>query len=337
MSKIDWSKLGFEYISTDTHIRSTYKNGKWGALSSCRKPEITMSIAATCLHYGQACFEGLKAFRCKDGKVRLFRPTENMRRMNDTANYIHCPEIPEEIFLGAVKRAVSENIDYVPPYGTGGSMYVRPLLIGTGPRIGVSPADQYEFLVMVVPVGAYYKGKIKPVDAIIMEEFDRTAPMGTGHIKMAGNYAAGLHANIIAKKMGFPIVLYLDSKSRQYVDEFGTSNFIGITKDGKYVTPNSRSILPSITNKSLMQIAKDKGIVVERRQVAFHELSDFAEVGACGTAVVITPIGKIVYGKKSLEYDKEKCGPVLKKLYDELTGIQNGEIPDRHGWLMELD
>jgi branched-chain amino acid aminotransferase len=335
MQNIDWNKLGFEYIKTNCHVRSTYKNGKWGRLVTHKKDMITMNVAATCLHYGQACFEGLKAFRCKDGKVRIFRPKENLKRMNDTANYIHCPELPESMFIKAVKKAVVENIDFVPPYGTGGSMYLRPLLIGTGPKIGVSPGDQYDFIVLAIPVGAYYKGNIKPVDAIILDDYDRSAPHGTGHIKMGGNYAAGLHAHILAKKMGFPINLYLDSKTRQHVDEFGTSNFIGITKDGKYVTPDSRTILPSITNKSLIQIAKDMGITVERRPVTFHEIENFAEIGACGTAVVITPIGRIVYGDRIFEYDKEKCGPVLKKLYEELTRIQYGEIPDRHGWMME--
>ncbi len=336
MPNIDWNKLGFEYSPTACHVRATFKDGKWGRLSLKKASTINMSIAATCLHYGQACFEGLKAFKCKDGKVRIFRPEENMKRMNDTAKYILCPEIPPDLFIEAVRKVISANMDYVPPYGTGGSMYVRPLLIGTGPRIGVAPADQYDFIVLVVPVGAYYKGKIKPVDAIILNGYDRAAPNGTGHIKVAGNYAAGLHASNIAKKMGFPIVLYLDSQSKQYVDEFGTSNFIGITKDGEYITPDSKSILPSITNKSLQQIAKDMGIPVVRRQIAFREIAKFAEVAACGTAVVITPIGRIVFGNKILEYDQEKCGPTLKKLYDGLTGIQYGEIPDRHNWLMEM-
>ncbi|MCX6986289.1 MAG: branched-chain amino acid aminotransferase [Lentisphaerae bacterium] len=337
MQNIDWNNLGFEYIKTNCHVRSTYKDGKWGRLGTRKKDTITMNVAATCLHYGQACFEGLKAFCCKDGKVRIFRPEENLRRMNDTANYIHCPELPESMFIKAVRKAVSENIDFVPPYGTGGSMYLRPLLIGTGPKIGVAPGDQYDFMVLAIPVGAYYKGNIKPVDAVILDDYDRSAPRGTGHIKMGGNYAAGLYAHILAKKMGFPIVLYLDSKTKQYVDEFGTSNFIGITKDGKYVTPDSKTILPSITNKSLTQIARDMGITVERRTIAFNEIADFAEIGACGTAVVITPIGRIVCGDKTFEYDREKCGPVLKKLYDELTRIQYGEVPDRHGWLMEIE
>jgi len=336
MPKINWTSLGFEYLPTACHVRSTFKNGKWSRPTLRKSSTISLNIAATCLHYGQACFEGLKAFRCKDGKVRIFRPHENMKRMNDTARYIHCAELPEEVFIEAVNKAVKANIDYVPPYGTGGSMYIRPLLIGTGPKIGVGPSDQYDFIVLVVPVGAYYKGNIKPVDAIIMDDYDRAAPNGTGHVKMGGNYAAGLHANILARKMGFPIVLYLDSKSKQYVDEFGTSNFIGITKDGKYVTPDSKTILPSITNKSLMQIAKDMGIPVERRPVAFREIAKFAEVGACGTAVVITPIGRIAYGSKSMEYDRKKCGPVLKSLYEQLTGIQYGKIPDRHAWLMEV-
>lgn len=335
MVEIDWNNLSFEYKRTNCFIHYTYKNGKWGKGILKKKPTITMSIAATCLHYGQACFEGLKAFRCRDGKIRAFRPDENLNRMNNTARYIYCPTIPEEMFFDAINRVVKANEEYIPPYETEGSLYIRPLLIGTGPRIGVAPSDQYDFIVLVVPVGPYYKGKIKPVDAIIPEDFDRAAPKGTGHIKLAGNYAAGLKAHILAKEKGFPIVLYLDAKTRRYIDEFGTSNFVAITKDGRYITPDSTTILPSITNKSLSQLAGNIGIKVEHRQIALEELGEFVEVGACGTAVVITPVKRIVYGEKVFTYGEE-CGPVLKKLYECITSIYYGKSPDTYGWLKEI-
>ncbi len=334
--KIDWSSLGFNYIPTKSHIRYTWSGGRWDGGRLLKKHEICMSVAATCLHYGQACFEGLKAFRWADGGVRIFRPAENARRMNATADYILCPQVPEEMFIDAVRRVIRDNMDYVPPYGTKGALYIRPLLIGTGPRIGVAPADTYDFLVMVTPVGNYYREGITPVRTVIFDDFDRTAPSGTGHIKMAGNYAAGLKAQSIAKKMDIPVVLYLDSKTKTFIDEFGTSNFIGISAEGHYVTPDSRTILPSITNKSLMQLAGDAGIKVERRPIRFDELPSLKEIAACGTAVVITPIKEIVYGKNILRFS-DKCGPVLRKLYDELTGIQFGERPDVHGWLLPLE
>lgn len=333
---LDWNKLGFEYIPTDFHIRYTYENGEWHGGRLLRKHTITMPIAATCLHYGQACFEGLKAFSCKDGKVRIFRPLENARRMNSTADYLLCPHVPEEIFVEAVRKVIKANLSYVPPYGTKGSLYVRPLLIGTGARIGVAPSDKYDFIVFVTPVGNYYKSGISPVNAIILDDFDRAAPRGTGHIKMGGNYAASLKPASIAKKMGFPIVLYLDPKTKSLVDEFGTSNFIGITKDGHYVTPDSKTVLPSITNDSLFKIALDFGMPAEKRPVPIEELPHFSEVGACGTAVVITPIEKIAYGEKIFQYGNT-CGPMLKKLYDRVTSIQCGESPDIHNWMMGID
>jgi branched-chain amino acid aminotransferase len=333
---MNWEKLGFQYIPTNCYLQATFKDGKWGKLAIKKKASITLPVAATCLHYGQACFEGLKAFRCKDGKIRIFRPEENLRRMNNAAEFIHCPQLPDELFIGAIKKAIKGNIEYVPPYGTGGSLYIRPLLIGSGSTIGVNPSDIYDFIVLVTPVGAYYKGGMVPVGSVIFGDYDRSAPRGTGHLKVAGNYAAGLYAGIRAKKMGYPIVLYLDSLTRSFIDEFGTSNFIGIRKDGVYVTPDSRSILPSITNKSLMAIASGMGIKVERRPISVEELSDFSEVGACGTAVVITPIKSIKYNEREWIYPGVE-NSTLKKLYDALVGIQLGESPDKFNWLTDLN
>ena len=335
MPDIDWDKLTFHYSKTKSNIRYQWKNGKWSEGKLTNDDHINLHIASTCLHYGQECFEGLKAFKCKDGKVRIFRPWENARRISETSQYIQGPELPEEIFIDACQKVVKDNIDYIPPYGTGGSLYIRPLLIGTSPRIGVMPSDTYEFIVLVIPVGPYYKGGIKPVDALIMDKYDRAAPRGTGHVKVGGNYAAGLTPAKFAKERGFPINLFLDAETHQYIDEFGTSNFIAITEDGRYVTPDSPSILPSITNKSLIQLAGDAGITVERRKIHIDELSEFKEVAACGTAVVITPIQRIIYGDRTFEYGKE-CGPVLKGLYDKVTSIQYAETDDPYGWNLEV-
>ena len=332
---IDWASLGFGYYPVRSHIRYTWKDGKWSKGTLVNDPHITMSIAATCLHYGQEAFEGMKAFRGKDGKVRIFRPLENWARMNSTAHQILSPEIPQEMFLEAVTTVVRDNLDYVPPYESGGSLYLRPLHIGTGPQIGVAPADEFDFLVMVMPVGSYYKEGLHGVPSLIVEDFDRAAPLGMGRFKVGGNYAASLMPAKLAKKRGFPIPLFLDPREHKYIDEFGTSNFLAITKDGKYVTSDSKSILPSVTNKSLMQVAADLGITVEKRPVEVGELADFAEVCACGTAVVITPISSVTYGDKVFEYGHE-CGPVSKKLYDRLTGIQRGDIEDTHSWLLEV-
>ncbi len=332
---IDWKNLDFSYRKAKSNIRYHYSDGSWDEGKLYEHDNIDLSIAATCLHYGQACFEGLKAFCCKDGKVRVFRPEENAKRLNQTLDHILAPEVTEETFMEAVRRVVKDNIEYVPPYGTGGSLYIRPLVIGSSAQIGISPAKEYEFIILVVPVGPYYKSGIKPVDAMIVEELDRAAPQGTGHVKVAGNYAAGLKPRQIAKDRNFQVALFLDSKTHEYVEEFGTSNFIGITSDGKYVTPKSASILASITNMSLIQIAKDFGMTVERREIHKSELKHFSEVGACGTAVIITPVGRIYYQGEEYSYGEE-LGPVLKRLYKEVTGIQYGEIPDRHNWLMEI-
>ena len=333
--KIDWQNLGFNYIPANSHIRYTHQEGKWSEGQLFREPYITLPIAANCFHYGQALFEGLKAFRCKDGKIRIFRPIENAMRINRTLSHILAPEIPESLFLEAIMRVIRDNIEYVPPYGTGGSLYIRPFVIGSGAHIGVGPSNKYDFMVFVVPVGAYYKGGIKPVDALVVEDIDRAAPKGTGHIKVAGNYAASLKPGKIAKEKGCQVALFLDSRTHQYIEEFGTSNFIGITNDGKYVTPDSHSILESITNKSLMEIASDMGMSIEKRPIHRDELESFSEVGACGTAVVITPVGRIFIGDKVISYSQE-IGPVLKQLYERVTGIQYGEYEDIHNWLVEV-
>ena len=337
MPNIKWDKLKFEYCTTKSNVRLTYKDGKWSKPRLTDDETINLHVAASCIHYGQACFEGLKAFVCKDGKIRIFRPGENAKRLSASSNYFLGPSIPENIFIEAIKLLVSDNLDYIPPYGSKGSMYIRPVLIGTDPRIGVTPSDSYELIILAMPVGAYYKNGLKPVNALIMDEFDRAAPNGTGHLKLAGNYAAGLKPSAVAKSKGFPINLFLDAKTKQYIEEFGTSNFIGITKEGVYVTPDSHSILPSITNSSLMIIAKELGIPVEKRHVKLSELNEFKEIGACGTAVIITPIHQISYLDKIYSFgEPDKCGDVLQGLYDELTAIQYGEKEDTHNWLVEV-
>ena len=338
MKNIDWKSLGFAYMDTNCHVRYVWKDGKWDAGELSTSPYMPIHIAATALHYGQAAFEGLKAFRRKDGKVSLFRPQENAKRMQTTARRTCMAEVPEDLFVDACRRVVKANLEFVPPYGTGGSMYVRPLLFGSGAQIGVAPADEYTFLVLVTPVGAYYKGGLQAVKAMVQDEYDRAAPRGTGHIKVGGNYAAGLYPHLEAKKLGYPVELYLDPKEHKWIEEFSTSNFLAITKDGKYVTPKSGSILPSITNLTLQQLAKDLGIPVEVRPVAFDEVTSFAEVAACGTAVVVTPVYQIERAGQVYKTGPETgCGPVLQQLYNAVQGIQYGERPDVHGWNVEVE
>jgi branched-chain amino acid aminotransferase len=295
---------------------------------------LTLPMAATCLHYGQEAFEGLKAFRGKDGKIRIFRPVENARRMKSTADYIRmeCPD--ETLYLEAVKKVVELNADYVPPYGTGASLYIRPLLIGISPQVGVSPSSEYLFMIFVSPVGPYYKDGFKPIDVLVDRRHDRAAPLGTGHTKIGGNYAASLESSYRAKQQGYSIVLYLDAKEKKYIDECGTSNFFGI-RDNTYITPASHTILPSITNKSLRAIAEDLGMNVETRNVEFAEIPTFDEAGACGTAAVITPINKIVDIDKEMVYQISKDGnpgPKTIRLYERLQGKQFGDVEDTHGW-----
>ena len=339
MDTIDWKNLPFNYFKTDYNVRCYWRNGKWGELEVSSSEYIVMHMAATSLHYGQEAFEGLKAYTGKDGKVRLFRIEENARRMVDTARYILMPEVPEELFIEAVIKAVKLNAKYIPPYGTGATLYIRPLLIGVGPEVGVRPSKEYLFMVFVTPVGAYFKEGFKPVNMMICREFDRTAPQGTGHVKVGGNYAASLLSSKIAHEKGFAAAIYLDPKEKKYIDESGPANFFGI-KNNTYITPASRSILPSITNKSLMELAQDLGMKVERRPVPLEELGEFEEAGACGTAAVISPIKSIVDPdtQKIYVYCKDdKPGPVCTRLYEQLTAIQFGEIPDRFGWTRIID
>ncbi|MGN0852616.1 MAG: branched-chain amino acid aminotransferase [Kiritimatiellia bacterium] len=334
---IDWANLGFGFADVNCHIRYTWRNGKWSRPSFVKDPSITMHIGASCLHYGQECFEGIKCFRQKSGRIVIFRPEENAKRMYRTAVRTCMAPVPEDMFVDACERVVKKNREFVPPYGTGGSLYIRPLLIGTGPQIGVAPAKEYTFIVMVMPVGAYYKGGLKPVRAVIFDEWDRAAPHGMGDVKVGGNYAAGIYAHEKAKREGWPVELYLDAKSHKYVEEFATSNFAGITKDGTYVTPDSCSVLPSITNMSLRQCAEDLGIKVECRPIPFTEVKTFKAVAALGTAVVITPVCEITRGRQVIRIsDPETVDPTLQKLYDMVQGIQYGDLPDTHGWCHEV-
>jgi branched-chain amino acid aminotransferase len=316
-------------------VQAEFRNGSWSEVRVCDEPTVSLHIAATCLHYGQACFEGLKAFGRKDGSVALFRPAENAKRLADSARRLVMEPVPEELFMEACRLLIESNMDYVPPYGTGASFYVRPFLLGASPRIGLRAAEEYTFAVLGTPMGPYYKDGFYPVKAFVQEQYDRAAPRGVGNIKAAGNYAAGMLGDMEGKARGFPISLYLDPEHHRYIDEFGTSNFFAITTDGHYVTPDSASILPSITNKSLQVIARDFGLQVERRRVAVTELHDFAEVGACGTAVVITPVSSILHGETLYRFGcEDAAGETLTKLYHEITGIQYGDIDDRHGWMV---
>ncbi len=339
MNDLNWSELSFGYIPTDYNVRCYFTEGKWGDLEISSSENITMHMAATCLHYGQEAFEGLKAFRGPDGKVRVFRMDENAKRMADTAEAIMMQPFPVEKFREAVCKAVKLNERFVPPYESGASLYIRPLLIGTGPKVGVQPADDYLFVIFVTPVGPYFKGGFKPTKMVIMREYDRAAPNGTGNIKVGGNYAASLKSGHIAHDMGYASVLYLDSREKKYIDECGAANFFMI-KDNVYATPESKSILPSITNKSLMKLAEDMGMKVERRKITVEELADFDEVGACGTAAVITPISMIDdydTGKSYIFTKDDKPGKVCEKLYNTLRGIQYGEIEDPYGWTTIID
>ena len=335
--KIDWKNLEFQYMQTDCYLRSDFKNGSWGELENCTDPHVSLHVAATCLHYGQSCFEGLKAFGCKDGSIALFRPEENARRLMASAKRLVMEPVPEKLFIKACKKIINSNRDWMPPYGTGASMYLRPILFGTSPHVGVHASEEYAFMLLCMPVGPYYRDGFFPVKALVQEKYDRAAPRGVGDIKAAGNYAAGMLGDMEGHEKGYAICLYLDSATRSLVDEFGTSNFFGITVDGRYVTPESTSILGSITNKSLQTLAADFGLTVERRNIKVTELANFTEIGACGTAAVITPVCSITYGTRVYKFGKEKeAGPTLTKLYKELQGIQYGEIEDRHKWMVKV-
>jgi len=339
MVNLDWKNLPFGYIKTNYNIRCYHRNGAWGELEVSSSEQINMHMAATALHYGQEAFEGLKAYRGTDGKIRLFRVEENAKRMASTAAYIHMAMPPVDLFVNAVKKVVQLNAEFVPPYESGASLYIRPLLIGTGPQVGVKAANEFLLIIFVTPVGPYYKQGFSPIDIVIERDTDRAAPLGTGHVKVGGNYAASLPAQEKAHDLGYAAVLYLDAREKKYIDEAGTANFFAI-KNNTYITPESHSILPSITNKSLMQLAEYLGIKVERRKIAVEELSSFEETGACGTAAVISPISKIddLENKKSYLFCKDsKPGPVSLKLYEHFIGIQYGTLPDPFNWVTVLD
>ena len=333
-TELDWSNLGFGYMPTDYNVRCHYRDGKWGEIEVSTSEKIEMHIAATALHYGQEIFEGLKAFRGKDCKIRIFRLEENAKRIQSSARGLMMEPVPTDLFAEMVKKVVELNARFVPPYGTGASLYIRPLEIGMTAQIGVKPATEYTFLIMVSPVGPYFKTGFKPTNICIMRQFDRVAPQGTGRWKVGGNYAASLQAGEKAHSLGYSAVLYLDPKEKKYLDECGPANFYAI-KDGVYITPASDSILPSITNDSLMEIARHKGIKVEQRHITVDELEHIQEAAACGTAAVASPVGEIDdldTGKKYVVSKDGNPGPVTTMLYETLRGIQYGDIEDTFGW-----
>jgi branched-chain amino acid aminotransferase len=335
MEMFDWKCLPFGYIRTDYNIRCKYKDGKWSKLEVSSSEYIDIHIAATGLHYGQEAFEGLKAYMGKDGKIRLFRWEENAKRLLLSAAGVKMAPVPVEMFRDALFQVITLNKKFVPPYGSGASLYIRPLLYGSGAEVGVKPAGEYTFIVFVTPVGPYFKEGVKPVNMLICRDVDRAAPLGTGVFKVGGNYAASLRALVKAKEGGYASTIFLDAKEKKYIDECGPANFFGI-KDNTYITPKSESILNSITNMSLIEIAKSLGMKTERRRIPVEELSTFSEAGACGTAAVISPIGKIVDPDKNMIYLYCKDGEPGKqtmKLYNKLVAIQYGDEKDEFGWI----
>lgn len=337
MENIDWKNLPFGYYPTDYNVRSTWKDGVWNDLEISSSEYISVHMAATGLHYGQEAFEGLKAYRGVDGKVRLFRWQNNAQRMRNSAVGVMMAEVSDELFFEAIDKTVRLNAKYIPPFGTGASLYIRPLLFGSGAQVGVKPAKEYMFVVFVSPVGPYFKEGFSPVAVELVRDYDRAAPLGTGHIKVGGNYAASLRPADRAHAEGYSSVLFLDAREKKYIDEAGPANFFGI-KNGVYITPSSRTILPSITNNSLEIIAEDIGLKVERRPVPVEELATFEEAGACGTAAIISPFKKIVDRENGKEYTySEQAGPFSTKLYKTLLGIQQGELDDKHGWTTVIE
>lgn len=336
---LDWSKLPFGYQKTNYNVRCAFKDGKWGEVEVTDSEYINMHMAATCLHYGQEVFEGLKAFRGKDGKIRIFRMDENAKRIRRSAEGIMMEPLPEDKFMEMVEKVVRLNEDFIPPYGSGSSLYIRPIEVGMSAQVGVKPATEYLFIIFVTPVGPYFKEGFKPTKVAIYREFDRAAPRGTGRWKVGGNYAASLTAGTMAKQNGYSAVLYLDPKEKKYIDECGPANFFAVKGD-TYVTPKSESILPSITNMSLQQIAKDLGMQVECRPVLLEELAEMDEAAECGTAAVAAPISQIddVDEGKSYVFAKDgNPGPWTTKLYNRLRGIQLGEESDTHNWVTVLE
>jgi len=336
---IDWSNLGFGYVKTDKRFVVNYKDGAWDNGVITDDDKVVISECAGVLQYSQSCFEGMKAYTTENGHTVIFRPDMNASRMADSCRRLEMPVFPEDKFVEAIAETVRANEDWVPPYGSGASLYIRPYMFGSNPVIGVKPADEYQFRVFTTPVGPYFKGGAKPL-TIKVSDFDRAAPHGTGHIKAGLNYAMSLHAIVTAHAEGYAENMYLDPATRTKVEETGGANFLFVTKDGKVVTPKSDSILPSITRRSLVHVAKEYlGLEVEEREVLFDEVKDFAECGLCGTAAVISPVGKIVdHGKEiCLPSGMDEMGPVTKKLYETLTGIQMGRIEAPKGWIYTVD
>ena len=337
--QIDWSNLGFGYVQTDMRYVSNFKDGKWDEGGLTPDANVVLNECAGVLQYAQTCFEGIKAYTTEDGRIVTFRPDLNAKRMADSARRLEMPVFPEDRFIEAVAQTVKANAAYVPPYGSGATLYVRPYMFGTNPVIGVKPADEYQFRVFTTPVGPYFKGGAKPI-TIKVSDFDRAAPHGTGHIKAGLNYAMSLHAIVTAHEEGFAENMYLDAATRTKVEETGGANFIFVTKDNKVVTPKSDSILPSITRRSILHVAKEYlGLEVEEREVFFDEVKDFAECGLCGTAAVISPVGKIVDHGKEICFPSgmDEMGPVTKKLYETLTGIQMGHLEAPEGWIKVVE
>ena len=336
---LDWANLGFGYIKTDKRFVANYKDGAWDNGVITEDDKVVISECAGVLQYAQTCFEGMKAYTTEDGKIVIFRPDLNAQRMEDSARRLEMPVFPKEKFIQAVNDVVKANEAWVPPYGSGATLYIRPYMFGSNPVIGVKPADEYQFRILVTPVGPYFKGGAKPI-TIKVSDFDRAAPHGTGHIKAGLNYAMSLHAIVTAHEEGYAENMYLDAATRTKVEETGGANFIFVTKDGKVVTPKSNSILPSITRRSILYVAEHYlGLETEEREVYLDEVKDFAECGLCGTAAVISPVGKIVDHGKEICFPSgmDEMGPVIKKLYETLTGIQMGHIEAPEGWIQVVE
>ena len=335
---LDWKNLGFSYIKTDYRFITRWKDGKWDNGELTTDSTLHIHEGSTALHYGQQCFEGLKAYRCKDGSINLFRPDQNAKRMQNTCDRLLMPQVPTELFIRACKEVVKANEKWVAPYGTGATLYLRPFVIGVGENIGVRPAPEYLFCVFCCPVGAYFKGGMKPSNFLVTD-YDRAAPHGTGGVKVGGNYAASLLPHKLAAKRQFADAIYLDPKTHTKIEEVGAANFFGITRDNKFITPRSDSILPSITKYSLLHLAKERlGMETIEGDVYINELDKFAEAGACGTAAVISPIGGIQYGDDfHVFYSETEVGPITKHLYDELTGIQFGDVEAPEGWIVKVE
>ncbi len=336
--QLDWANLGFGYVQTDKRYVANFKNGAWEEGFLTEDATVTLNECAGVFQYAQTIFEGLKAYRTEDGRIVTFRPDLNAERMADSARRLEMPAYPEELFIQAVEQVVAANADFVPPYGSGATMYLRPYMFGSNPVIGVKPATEYQFRIFATPVGPYFKGGVKPL-TLRVSDFDRAAPHGTGHIKAGLNYAMSLHAIVDAHNQGYDENMYLDSATRTNVEETGGANFIFVTKDNKLVTPKSETILPSITRRSLCYVAKEYlGMEVEEREVPLAEVKEFAECGLCGTAAVISPVGKVVDHGTEICFPSgmTEMGPVLKKLYDTLTGIQMGRLEAPEGWIREI-